>query len=161
MNSFMRANGQGVFAIGPIPLERMRTYRQDSRRKAEAGGLLVGRHLLNGVDMIVDGITEPQPGDRRMRFRFFRSAARHQSALDLAWQVSDGTSTYLGEWHTHPEVTPIPSRTDVKTWIRKLRVDVYTDVLFFVIVGTDALCAWEGNVAGELSELRFINEQSE
>jgi integrative and conjugative element protein (TIGR02256 family) len=131
----------------------MLKHRQDSKRKREAGGLLVGRHLLNGIDMIVDGITAPLPGDRRTRFTFFRAAGKHQSALDLAWQVSEGTETYLGEWHTHPEPTPTPSPTDLKNWKRKLRADLYSDVLFFVIVGTDALCVWEGNAKGELNHL--------
>lgn len=153
MNVFRRADGAGVFSIGAIPMERMLKHRQDTKKKREAGGVLVGRHLLNGVDMIVDGVTEPLQDDKRSRFSFFRSQQKHQSALDLAWQVSEGTQTYLGEWHTHPEPAPVPSPTDFRDWRRKLREDVYTDVLFFVIVGTESLCVWEGNRDGDLTEL--------
>jgi integrative and conjugative element protein (TIGR02256 family) len=136
-------------------------HRQDTKRKKEAGGLLVGRHLLNRVDIIVDGITEPLPGDRRTRLSFFRAPQKHQSALDLAWQVSEGTETYLGEWHTHPEEVPTPSTTDLRNWKRKLRVDVYSDVLFFVIVGTHALVVWEGVSTGKLNQLDAIRNLSE
>lgn len=158
MRAFKRADqdAQGKFAIGAIPLERMLEHRQENLRQPEAGGVLVGRHLLNDRDIVVDGVTVPQIGDRRKRFSFFRSPQKHQAALDLAWQVSEGTQTYLGEWHTHPEAVPKPSPTDLKDWRRKLRQDTYTDVLLFVIVGTTELCAWEGTPAGDIMKLRAL-----
>ena len=32
------------------------------------------------------------------------------------WAASNGTVTYIGEWHTHPELTPNPSQIDLNSW---------------------------------------------
>lgn len=152
---FRRARG-GRLEIGPTPLSRLLAHRQSSRRDKEAGGALVGRHLKGGNDVIVDGATLPMPGDRRTRVSFQRRASGHAAAIDLAWQVSEGTQTYLGEWHTHPELRPSPSRTDFRDWSRKLHEDEYSGVLFFVIVGTEEISAWEGDPSGEVIVLHKL-----
>jgi len=134
----------GHFQVGPGALAAMRRYVQDDALKPESGGVLLGRHLLGTRDIIVDCVTTPLPGDRGTRTRFFRARARHQTAIDRAWRESGGTCTYLGEWHTHPEPIPTPSRVDLLGWRRKLRVDRFAGQLFFVIVGTTEIVAWEG-----------------
>jgi integrative and conjugative element protein (TIGR02256 family) len=110
----------------------------------EAGGVLLGRHLRDGNAIVVDAVTVPMDGDRRTRTRFHRAQRRHQAAIDAAWAASEGTCTYLGEWHTHPEPVPTPSLVDWADWRRRLRQDRYTELLFFVIVGTAAVRVWEG-----------------
>ena len=32
--------------------------------------------------------------------------------INSAWRKSKGTVNYLGEWHTHNESKPVPSKTD-------------------------------------------------
>ncbi|NNC30862.1 hypothetical protein HKM21_16460 [Longimicrobium terrae] len=122
----------------------LRQHVQDSREKREAGGVLLGRHILHTADVVVDGVTIPLPGDQRERFRFVRARQRHQEAIDRAWRESGGTCTFLGEWHTHPERHPWPSGVDRQDWLRKLREDAFTDWLFFVIVGMEEIRVWEG-----------------
>jgi integrative and conjugative element protein (TIGR02256 family) len=112
--------------------------------RPEAGGVLLGRHLLGTSDILVDRVTEPLPGDQQSRFRFFRARRRHQMVIDRAWQESAGTQTYLGEWHTHPERVPAPSLSDRLGWHRKLLTDRFSDVMFFVIMGTQETSVWEG-----------------
>lgn len=141
--TFVRAGG-GRFQIGPEALLILRRYIQDSSQKAEAGGVLLGRHILKTQDIIVDRVTEPMQGDRRSRFRFWRARQRHQEAIDQAWKESGGTCTYLGEWHSHPEARPTPSAVDRRDWRRKLLADRFTEPIFFVIVGTTQTRVWEG-----------------
>ena len=93
--------------------------------------------------MIVDDVTVPMPGDRRSRIQFFRARRRHQEAIDRAWQESSGTCTYLGEWHTHPELCPIPSLIDRLRWQQKLLRDRFSEPIFFVIVGISEVRVWE------------------
>ncbi|HUG16211.1 MAG TPA: Mov34/MPN/PAD-1 family protein, partial [Thermomicrobiales bacterium] len=111
----------------------------------EAGGVLLGRHIRDTCDIVVDLVSTPLPGDRQSRTRFFRARRRHQALIDQVWLVIDGACTYLGEWHTHPEVIPTPSLIDQFDWRRKLIVDRFSNCAFFVIVGTTAVCAWEGH----------------
>lgn len=122
----------------------MQQYVQTSSNKPEAGGVLLGRHLLQTPDIIVDLVTVPLPGDSQSRFRFWRAKELHQKAINQAWNESRGTCTYLGEWHTHPESTPVPSIIDHLNWQRKLLVDRFTNPLFFIIMGIEQLCVWEG-----------------
>lgn len=151
--------GTGRLEIGPDALATMWQYIQDADDKPEAGGVLLGRHLLGTNDIVVDSVTTPMPGDCQRRHRFFRARRRHQEAIDAAWRESDGTQTYLGEWHTHPESHPSPSLIDRVDWQRKLLVDRYTGPLFFMIVGTEETRVWEGRyrkVPVRLQQLRDV-----
>ncbi len=71
----------------------------------EAGGVLLGRHLLDTEDVVVDEVTTPQKSDRRSRFSFFRSK-RHNVIAQDRWSEDASTLAYLGSWHTHPERDP-------------------------------------------------------
>lgn len=122
----------------------MKRYIQSEPQKPEAGGVMLGRHILNSGDIIVDKITIPMKADRQQRYHFYRSRKSHQTLIDIAWRESNGTCTYLGEWHTHPEVTPFPSYVDILNWHRKLLTDYFSKALFFVIVGTIEIKVWEG-----------------
>lgn len=140
---FCRPNGGRIKVTSPV-LKVMQAYAQHSRTATEAGGVLLGRYIQNSNDVVVDAVTEPMPGDRRTRCSFFRAKARHQAAINAAWEASDGTCTYLGEWHTHPEANPTPSGVDTKGWCRRLREDQYDEELFFLIVGTAEIRLWSG-----------------
>jgi integrative and conjugative element protein (TIGR02256 family) len=147
---FQRPDGT-VLLINAVALGIMRGFRQTRRRDAEAGGILLGRHLLGVPHVVVDEVTMPSKDDAR-RFTFFRrSHATHQQIIDARWAASGGTCQYLGEWHTHPEPVPHASSVDMADWRRRLREDVFDgDSLLFVIVGTDAIRVWEGARANKL-----------
>jgi integrative and conjugative element protein (TIGR02256 family) len=132
----------------------MHRYIQDAHEKAEAGGILLGRHILGTNDIIVDSVTEPMAGDWRSRSKFLRAREHHQEAIDRAWRESNGTCTYLGEWHTHPEMYPKPSSPDRLDWLRRLLVDQFTEPIFFVIVGTVEIRVWEGLRSCRLKQLQ-------
>lgn len=150
--------GGGLLLIKPEPLAVLMSYRQLSSADLEAGGVLLGRYLLDNDDVIVDQATVPGPRDKRSRFGFFRHKHWHQAHIQRAWEESNHTTTWLGEWHTHPEAYPTPSWVDKRDWRRRLRKDQYEEVLFFLIVGIEAIHAWEGNSGNkhiiELQETR-------
>ncbi len=142
---FTKLDG-GKLEISSYALLQMLAYVQDTRRKPEAGGVLIGRYIRDSLDIVIDEVTFPMKGDRRRRFNFWRARKRHQHALDQAWLESGGISNYLGEWHTHPEDIPIPSDTDIKSWQERLKKDIFSgDTLFFIIIGIKILRVWEGN----------------
>jgi integrative and conjugative element protein (TIGR02256 family) len=124
---------------------RLQQYAQHTPDAAEAGGVLLGRYLSDSDDVVVDDLTEPLPGDKRGRYFFHRAQKAHQQFIEQAWRASNGTRTYLGEWHTHPETRPTPSCVDTCDWRRKLRQDQYFDQLFFFIVGTQEVRGWSGS----------------
>lgn len=154
-----RKSDESKLEISSHALLRMLAFVQDDRHKPEAGGILIGRYICNSQDIVIDEITVPMVGDRWQRFYFWRSRQSHQQVLDQSWLESGGTSTYIGEWHTHPENIPIPSDTDIKNWQARLKKDIFSgDTLFFIIIGIKILRVWEGNKKTFMFEL--LNENT-
>jgi integrative and conjugative element protein (TIGR02256 family) len=141
---FRLADGRRIKLTAEV-VNRLQQYAQHAPNAAEAGGVLLGRYLCDSNDVVVDDLTEPLPGDKRGRYSFHRAQKAHQQAIEQAWQTSNGTRTYLGEWHTHPEARPTPSCIDTCDWRRKLHQDQYFDQLFFFIVGTQQVRGWSGS----------------
>lgn len=140
---FNRAK-DGRLAISSVAMTTMWNHRQLHPYDPEAGGVLLGRYVDNSADIVIDAVTVPQDGDLQARSRFLRARRGHQVLIDDVWNESNGTVTYLGEWHTHPEAVPHPSWVDRADWVRKGMFDVFTEAIFFVIVGTEDLGVWEG-----------------
>jgi integrative and conjugative element protein (TIGR02256 family) len=135
----------GNIKISLEALKRMAKFSQTAPDASEAGGVLLGRFIINSDDIVIDEVTIPHKGDRRGRFSFVRNAVSHQKVIEKKWVQSCGTCNYLGEWHTHPEAVPLPSSRDINDWKRILReAKFYSESLFFVIVGTELVSVWEG-----------------
>lgn len=164
-----RKSDRGKLEISIHALSLMLAFVQNARPKREAGGVLLGRYIRESPDIVIDEVTVPMIGDRRRRYSFYRDRQRHQKAIDQAWQETEGTSTYLGEWHTHPEDIPIPSDTDVKNWKCRLKEDIFSgNALYFIIIGIENLRIWEGSksslsyeLIGELCHLEECNVEDE
>ena len=144
-NIFIMGNG-GRLKIDTTAYEKMQPYIQSNPISNEAGGVLMGRLIKNSKDIVLDKVTVPMIGDKRTRYSFLRGWKMHQRLIDYNWEKSEGTCNYLGEWHTHPEKYPSPSQQDLKDWKRKLKEDKYsTRYLYFLIVGINEICLWEGD----------------
>ena len=158
MRPFILCKSHGSkLEISVHALTTMLAYVQDLPRKKEAGGVLLGRHILESSDVVVDEVTIPTRRDRRGRHHFYRDQHDHQQAIDRAWRASGGTCTYVGGGHNHPDAYPTPSEPDLRDWQRKLRDDVFTgETLHFIIVGVDTLRVWEGHRKN--GEFRLIGE---
>ncbi len=152
---FLTSKG-GKLKLNHSVILKIKEYRQNHFLKPEAGGILLGRHIIESKNIIVDSISEPMTEDKQNRFRFFRTAKPHQKVIDKAWHDSHGAYNYLGEWHTHPESLPIPSNIDLNDWKRKLKQDTfYGNYLYFLIVGTQKIFVWEGcKLTGNITKLQ-------
>lgn len=104
----------GNILIEAAPLKSIEQYRQDSDSKFEAGGILLGYRRKAHLHITL--ATHPQPSDKRGRYWFNRSALPHQQVAIRRWEESGMTMDYLGEWHTHYELTPSPSPLDLVEW---------------------------------------------
>ncbi len=135
--------------IRPEAIVKMLKYKQDKSSFSEAGGILIGRILLENEHYIIDDVSEPMPTDKRSRFRFSRKPEGHQEYFNSIWEREDGCCFYLGEWHTHPENVPIPSSVDRKDWERIVGLDFENETLFFIIVGIKEIKVWYGNSANK------------
>nr|WP_271983414.1 Mov34/MPN/PAD-1 family protein [Granulosicoccus sp.] len=142
----------GVVKIGDRIHDVLLSYRQLQPDSTEAGGVLLGRHLRNETDLVIDEVTEPQPDDSRLRFQFHRSLAHHNIALQR-WSDANQTCAYLGLWHTHPEDVPTPSQTDLHDWRKALKQHTFHGTnLYFIIAGRTETKVWEGIRNGVVKE---------
>lgn len=143
--TFMLSN-KGHIKLSDSVIEQIRSYEQHKKSDLEAGGVLLGRFVVESKDIIVDTVSVPMRGDERTRYSFHRSAKKHQHVIDEEWKRTNGTCHYLGEWHTHPEQFPDPSGKDISNWKNHLRRDVFSSrYLYFIIVGTQEIGMWEGD----------------
>jgi integrative and conjugative element protein (TIGR02256 family) len=141
-------------------LQQMQAFAQRRWWDFEAGGVLLGRHLLDSHDVVVDEVSTPQNSDRRSRFGFFRSS-RHEYLARQRWLQQASTSAYLGLWHTHPESDPAPSSVDRRDWLQALSGDTFEgDRLFFPIVGTHIIRIWTLSRRGTFRELKLENKNA-
>lgn len=117
------------------------SFRQDTHEKYEAGGILMGKRLLNG-NIIITDVTSPQKEDTRKRTFFKKKTKIHQSISDNLWKKSSGKTLYLGEWHTHPENNPVPSSVDIRGWRLSVNKQSNDKTYIFVILGINELAVW-------------------
>ncbi|MGG0888960.1 Mov34/MPN/PAD-1 family protein [Cytobacillus horneckiae] len=159
---YVLPNNKTLF-IRPEAIEKMLKYRQDKSFSLEAGGILIGRILLENEHYIIDDVSEPMSTDKRSRFRFSRKPVGHQEYFNSIWERENRCCFYLGEWHTHPEFVPIPSYVDRMDWDRLLRLNFENDTLFFIIVGIKKIKVWYGNLDNkkiiELKRRNFVGEK--
>lgn len=128
----MPGRSAGQVLVEPEVMTVLARYRQLRHDAHEAGGILLG--YRRGPHLHAIEATEPALTDRGSRFRFYRSASAHQRIAMNRWRYSGGTLTYLGEWHTHPELTPRPSSLDLASW--QELYDRHRTPLLFLIAGT-------------------------
>jgi integrative and conjugative element protein (TIGR02256 family) len=141
-------------------LTQMQAFAQRRWYHREAGGVLMGRHLLDSHDVVVDEVSTPQNTDRRSRCNFFRSH-KHEQVARQRWLQEHSTSAYLGLWHTHPERDPTPSGVDQTDWQQAVAGDTYEgDRLFFPIVGTNSIRVWTLSRRGAFRELQLENKNA-
>lgn len=134
----------GVIEFAEAAVRTLTAYRQTGMFSLEAGGMLLGRQISGGNDVVIDAASEPSRMDRRARFWFRRARKPAQELVDAAWQQSQGTVNYFGEWHTHPEAVPTPSCVDRRDWRKIARqVNVESSHLYFAIVGFDVTRVWQ------------------
>lgn len=135
-------------------VEQLLAHVQKRCWQCEAGGVLLGRHLLDSDDIVVDEVTSPQPSDRRSRFSFFRSK-KHEHIARERWIEEASTLAYLGLWHTHPEDSPTPSPVDRDDWRQAVANDAFDGSrLFFPIVGRKEIRVWTKSRSGDIRELK-------
>ncbi len=91
-------------------LEHFALYQQRHRNDAEAGGQLFAR--LTRYEIYVEVATGPRKNDKRSRFGYAAQPGEEQKEIDLLFSAG---LHFVGDWHTHPEMKPRPSTTDLAT----------------------------------------------
>jgi integrative and conjugative element protein (TIGR02256 family) len=135
-------------------IEKFSCHPENAR---EAGGILVGSY--RGPHIEITECSQPLPRDRRSPTLFDRSDPGHHQLASKRWLESGRTSTFVGEWHTHPESLPTPSRIDINTWQKVSRKNTAGGTVF-LIRGYDGW--WAGLSTGKvLLRLAIVSAEGE
>lgn len=96
---------------GDLRRRLRRVVRRAGRR--EVGGVLMAEQLKPGHFRLVEFTVDQKTGEAA---HFVRSVEEHRRALDDFFRRTGsefGRFNYLGEWHSHPNHAPVPSREDI------------------------------------------------
>jgi len=102
--------GDLVVDILPEAISTMLHHRQQRFYARESGGQMFAR--LSENRWRIEVATGPRGGDRRGRFHFWPDRQAEQDEINRFY---DRGLEFVGDWHTHPEDTPRPSRNDIKS----------------------------------------------
>ena len=96
-----------LLTISPGVLKHFEKHQQKRAEAAEAGGQLFARLSLKEV--VIERATGPRRSDFRTRTLYVPDRSAEQPEIDH-WHKR--RLHYVGDWHTHPEPNPQPSRND-------------------------------------------------
>lgn len=127
----LRADGPSVVLTDEV-LSVLLQHRQIKITDKEAGGQLFAK-FEHGNTILVQA-TRPKRHDKRTRFGFVPN--QWLQKLEIVTQHKKGHH-FVGDWHTHPEPVPTPSRDDMTSMIdcfSKSRHEL--EAFLMIIVGT-------------------------
>jgi integrative and conjugative element protein (TIGR02256 family) len=145
------ASGHLVILADEVVAE-IKRFTAPPESDLEAGGILLGCYRGPHVEIL--DCTAPMRQDRRTRYGFVRRDPGHQRAALAAWNASGRTVNFVGEWHTHPEDVPSPSRVDRNTW-DDLMGQRKAEAKVFVIAGRSAFYCGLG-LQGRLTKMGVV-----
>jgi len=123
----------------PSVVNIMTSKAQLDHNTKERGGVLLGRLFPDeNLIVVVDAIESPAISSGYTELYVNNDIANKK--MKQHWKESGGKITYIGDWHTHPEVIPFPSfidRDTFKSTYRSSKID--QNFLLCVIIGTNAL----------------------
>jgi len=129
------SNSTATLNISLTAIEKFRKYEQREGYN-ESGGILLG-YVTKNCDYIQE-VTIPNKYDLKGLTFFIRSKEPAQKKINKSWKISKGSLIYLGEWHTHYENNPKPSRDDVNMIKRALKnTEMEIDFLYLIISGVN------------------------
>ncbi|MBY5705803.1 hypothetical protein HFO38_24320 [Rhizobium leguminosarum] len=131
MSSMHYDFGDRSVEILPEAISTMLRHRQRRFYSQESGGQMFAK--LSPNHWRIEVATGPRRGDRRGRFHFWPDRRAEQDEINRFY---DQGLEFVGDWHSHPEDTPRPSRNDIHSMDNIVRESVHSlPGILMVIVG--------------------------
>lgn len=116
-------------------LDEFEIVQKNAMTSDENGGIILGAIVEDSL--LVVSITSASIRDERSRYAFLRQDEKHLEVWNSINNDTKGRIGYLGEWHSHPEKNPTPSKIDYEEW-KKIKKDLGRPLLF-MIVGSETV----------------------
>ena len=113
----------------------LNSYKQTLKTDNENGGVLMGElYPLSNKIIITHVLACDNTSSRRNNVNLNTKCLQNK-IIDI-WEKSGGKTTYLGDWHTHPENKPSPSLIDYKTFFMNYYTSKFDqNILLYLILG--------------------------
>ena len=136
MNRYYLKNGEQELVISDVVLRHFNDHRQLEANATEVGGQLFARIIKSQINL--ERATGPTKLDTRSRFSFSPNQLMEKIAI---MRMFRNGLHYIGDWHTHPERVPKPSRADLRS-IRSTfeKSDHELAGILMIIVGQKPAC---------------------
>lgn len=116
-------------------VEIIKLYKDKKPWEKESGGILLGQIVKNKI--FIKRMSLPSKFDKATKTSFFRNKDVAQVIVDFEFINSNKKTIYLGEWHTHHENFPTPSKVDFKMIGEQFKKNVInTNELIMMIIGS-------------------------
>lgn len=114
---------------------------------SERGGVIMGELYPNKNLVVVTNIIE-SPSKISRNNQYEMDVEYTQKEITNVWKKNNGRVTYLGDWHTHPEINPKPSLRDYYTFSKNyFNSTIDQNFLIYIILGLktqDEISMWTG-----------------
>ena len=135
-------NGCTLDLLSNVICELERWIQVD-KSASEACGFLLGYRNKSTGNLTITYATPAQKADYRSRFSCKIVDHRHYAILE---EQKRRQNYYMGVWHTHPQMNPLPSIIDTKEWRSILKYDrTGSKYALFVIAGLEEFRIWVGD----------------
>ena len=126
----------------------------------EIGGVLMGEHIAEAEFRIVDLTIQEQLGSVAFFIRLVTDIVKPLKGFFKRTGYNYRKFNYLGEWHSHPSFSPVPSQKDIQS-MQEIILDPDTGANFVILLivklkGTQEI---EGTVTTFLRDGKFFKCQ--
>lgn len=99
----------------PAAILREMAVAAQEWQPSETGGVLSGYWAAPFFEAVITHVVHAGPNAERRKTGMTPDAEFQEAELDRIFSETDGASYYLGDWHSHPGMRTVPSRTDRAT----------------------------------------------
>lgn len=129
-----RGNTHQIF-FSKKAVDEFESIQKNAMTSDENGGIILG--IIGGEYLYVESVTSACVKDERTRYAFLRQDEKHLDVWNSINNDTNGRIGYLGEWHSHPEKNPSPSKIDKEEW-KKIKNEL-GEPLLFIIIGAETM----------------------
>lgn len=144
----------------PINIQQKLIQALEKARSYEIGGVLMGEHIAEAEFRIVDLTIQKQLGSTVFFTRLVADIVKPLKRFFKQTGYNYKKFNYLGEWHSHPSFSPVPSQKDIQS-MQEIILDPDTGANFVILLivklkGTQEI---EGTVTTFLRDGKFFKCQ--
>ncbi len=117
----------------PVDIQKKLISALEKAGNQEIGGVLMGEHIAEAEFRIVDLTIQEQFGSVTFFIRLVTDIVKPLKGFFKQTRYNYKKFNYLGEWHSHPLFSPVPSKKDIQS-MQEIVTDSDTGANFVILL---------------------------